>query len=165
MKDMPQHESDPNAKNDLGINDEIAQAQFERAIKQYHKEIATFKDTLEKIDIGRKRMAEQWAVDNELWNIQLRDDNHKRIEPVFKYELDPRFDELRYKKIQWQYESDKHQAESYDKGYDVQIETVTKQLKSAEEALAKAELLKQAPVVEVTTEEAEPVAIEKVEGA
>lgn len=136
---MVQKESEPDANNVVGMDDDIAKKMIEDQKAQASKEIELFKDNIKRTKEAKERMWEQWLVDQELWQIQLDGDNHERVEPVYKFERSPRYNELRKKKIQWQFEQDKFQAESRNKGYDKTLADLEFQLKSAEDLVKELE--------------------------
>lgn len=113
------------------IGAEILEAQKE----QLHKEIELFEKNLEQLKKDKENFVTQWAVDNKLYEIILKDDNMKKINPEFGYELNPEYWELRHKQQEFRYRMDKHLAESKIRGYDVQMQAAEEQLVSANQKL------------------------------
>lgn len=133
---MAQKESNPEMNNDIGIVDDIGQAAVEATKVQYEKEIELFKDNLRRLDKARDRMVTQWAVDKELMELQLTDNNNDKLNPVFRFETLDRYKELIRKKLEWKYEQEVHLEESKTVKYEKDRKDLVEQLESTEKALA-----------------------------
>lgn len=136
---MGQKPADENMANSVGVVDDIGKETIKAQKEHFLKEIDTFESNLKRRVEGKERMRKQWEVDKELWEIQLKDDNHMRIESLFKFEEDARYNELRKMKLQWKFEEDTHMADSQLKQADVQLEQLQEQIDSAKKALAELE--------------------------
>jgi hypothetical protein len=122
-------EDNVGVKDDIGMQIEAAQKE------QLERELELFTKNLEQIEAEKANFAPQWEIDKELVEIILDKDNLQKVNPEFKYELNPRYWELRKKQIEYKFRMDKHLAESKLKGYDVQKTAVLEQIESSTQKL------------------------------
>ena len=134
---MAQQVSDENAKNDAGIQDDIGALTAQGQKEQFEKEIKLFEENLERLETARARMVEQWKVDEELMLLQLEGDNNTKVNPTYKFETLPKYNELILKKVQWRYEQEKHLEDKKTEKYELDKKNLNKQLESTRGALEK----------------------------
>lgn len=117
-------------KDDLGTEIEAEQR------KTLTKEIKLFTKNRESSKKGKANFEEQWLVDNEIYEIILKGDNMKKLNPDFGYETDDRYWDLRNSQLSYKYRMDKHMSEAKLEEYDRQVEIMNEKVKIAEDALA-----------------------------
>lgn len=129
--------SDPNAKNDLGMNDDIAKATTDAMKEQYEKEIKLFTENLERLDRGKERMQEQWEVDKRIYELRLEGDNNTPVTPMLKFETLPEYQELVKKKLQWKFDQEVFMEEERQKKYERDRAQILELLESNKKELDK----------------------------
>jgi len=127
---------DEKVKDEVGIKDDLGEEIEKEQRKTLNEEIVLFTKNIESSKKGKKNFEEQWVVDNEVYEIILKDINMRKINPDFNYERDERYWELRKTQLSYKYRMDKHMSEAKLEEYDRQVEILTEQLDIAKAKLA-----------------------------
>lgn len=123
--------------DNVGVMDDVGKEIAEEQKKSYIRQIDGFKDNLKQVQEAKDNYEKQWKVDDELYSIILK--GQKKLIPVFEYENDSRYWELRDMQGQFKYRQDKHLAESKIDGYNKQIESIQTEITKLEDGLRKLE--------------------------
>ena len=117
------------------LMDETGQEILSSQKEQIEKEINQFKLAIEDNIKGKQNYEDQWRIDEELWELQLKGDNYKLITVAYKYQEVERYWELVKKKLEYKYREDKKLAEGRLLGFDKQKEIMSSELASLESKL------------------------------
>jgi len=132
---MGQAKANDKVESDIAIKDAIGKEIVETNKKQLKSEIDTFEKNIISAQKALKNYQDQWELDKELWEIQLKDMDCAQIEPVFHYHKNPRFWELIKKKKEYQYRFDEHNANAKLTEYTAQMKQLEDELKSSRDKL------------------------------
>lgn len=127
--------ADPDAKNNVGVKDEIGKEIIAQQKKSLKREVEMFEKQLEDLQKSYDNFKDQWLIDKRMYELHLEGDNIRKINPDFKYEAIDEFWELRKKQLQYKFRMDKHMAEAKLKHYLDQKEAVEEQYRSSLEKL------------------------------
>lgn len=103
---MAQENAKEEMNNELGITeDDIGKQTEEAMIKQLVTEIKLFTNKLEQLAKDKENYETQWEVEKEYNELLVQDGALERIVPQYKFELNPRFNELKQQlqKFQWRH--------------------------------------------------------------
>ena len=128
---MGQKEANENVESNAKIQDDLSQEIVETNIKQLQIEVDQFKNNLEQLQKTRENYNTQWAIDKELWEMQLDGDNHKLVNNTYAYQDNERYWALIKKKIEYKYREDSFVAEQRLKKIDIDEKALKEQLKSS----------------------------------
>lgn len=135
----------------VGVSDdELGKQLIETQLEHAENEIKILKNTLEAKEQLLTRYSEQWAVEDERWQIILK--GFKKVEPQWEYEKDPRFDELQTKVMTYKYEEEAHMAKAHIKRMENEIQSVKDKIEAQKKEI---EEIKEAAKEEVVEEEEE----------
>jgi chromosome segregation ATPase len=121
----------------VGSNDELGAEIIAEQKKHAENELTSYKNQLDTIEGLLSRYSEQWDVEKERWLIIL--DNFEKIDPVWKYEESPRYNELNKKIMTYKYESENHQAEAQINKFNLDIENLKERIAAQEKEIAEIE--------------------------
>lgn len=122
---------DEKVKDEIGIKDDLGKEIEKEQRKTLNEEIELFTKNIESSKKSKANYEEQWVVDNEIYEIILKEDNMRKINPDFKYESDERYWELRRTQLSYKYRMDKFMSEAKLTEFDRQVEVLEEQLKIA----------------------------------
>jgi len=121
----------------LGItDDELAEVTKEGMLANLKADIEAYKKRIEQIKADKENYETQLEIDRQMWAILERPESIQRIEPAFKYELDPDWYALQHQKQLFKIRMDRATAEHTLSQFDSQLQATEEALASAEERLA-----------------------------
>lgn len=131
-------EENTNVDSSVGLKDDaLGKEIIEEQKKQLETEKDVFVKNIAEVEKTKKNFEKQWEVDKEIYEIIESD--FGLIEPVHKYQQNPRYWELQKKKFEFQKRQDTFMAEAKLKEFDRQILILQEQLDSASKKLEEVE--------------------------
>lgn len=124
-------------KDMVGNKDEIGMDFIEKQREQILRDIKNHEEQLEDIKKTKERHARQLARDKRIFAIRLEGENHRRIEPSFKYEESDEYWNLIKDTLTEEAEYNLYLGEGKQKGMANQIENIEKALEQMRADLAK----------------------------
>lgn len=127
--------ADEQKANDVTVKDDIGEQILEEQRKAIERELEQFEKQLTQHEANKKNFAEQWEVDNELYQIMIA--NHKKLPEhcIFEYEKDDKYWELRKRQLEYKYRMDKFMSEAKMREFDRAAEACQEEIDSAKKKL------------------------------
>ena len=127
---------EPGKENNIGItDDEQGKIMMEEAVNNLKKEIKQFKDRIVDVEKAKENYQVQWDVEDEIYQIKLKEGNYAVVEHKFEFEKDPRYSELLQTMVRYKYRQEVVVAEGQLKQFDTAKVKAQEQLTSARDKL------------------------------
>lgn len=119
----------------VGVQDDLGKELIEEQKKRVTAEIESYKNQIELKEKLLARHKEQWNTEKARWEIML--EGYTRITPEWKFELNPKYDELSKKIHTYNFEMQKEQAENWQTQTAQEIELLKERIVKQTEELDK----------------------------